>query len=195
MKVPETSTSLLKALSADSKSIRWREFVDRYRPMMEGYLAAKFPSLEKDDIIQEAFIALSRVLPNYRYEPDETGTFHDYIAAVLRHKACDALKREARWRQNVERVTTDPVFSMPEQPTDQRLRKCIYKIALKQVLGDAGILERNKRVFVETAINGRKPSEVAEMFGLTRNNVDQIKARILKALQEKVLEIAGLVDE
>ena len=55
----------------------------------------RFPSLEADDIIQETLVALCRVLPSYRYAPDEKGHFHNYLTGILRNKALRALlKRE-----------------------------------------------------------------------------------------------------
>ena len=68
------------------------------------------------------------------------------------------------------------------------------KIALKDLLDDQSILMRNKRIFVETAINGHAPEVVAAMFGVERNNVDQIKSRMIKRLQNKCNVLKGVVD-
>lgn len=73
--IPETSSSLLRAISADSQSVRWNDFVSRYTPMMTGYLMSKYVNIDYEDVIQETFVALAKVLPNYRYDPEETGHF------------------------------------------------------------------------------------------------------------------------
>ena len=83
--VPETSTTLLRQLAADTQHVRWGEFVRR--PMMEDYLRRHFPGLEAEDIVSETLIALVDVLKNYRYAPDETGSFHNYLTGILKHKA------------------------------------------------------------------------------------------------------------
>ena len=80
-KIPTTSTTLLRDLAQDSQHARWSEFVARYRPMMEAFMRERFPSLEADDVIQETLIALIKALPSYHYSPDETGHFHNYLAA------------------------------------------------------------------------------------------------------------------
>ena len=195
MNVPDTSSSLLKAVSADSRSARWAEFVERYRPMMVGYLKAKYGNVECDDILQETLAALSQALPNYLYDPEETGSFHAYLAAVLHHKACDALRRRQKQDELKQRAMTDPTFSRKSEDAATRLQTAVFKIALRQVLADESILERNRRIFVEVAINGRTPMEVANMFGVTRNNVDQVKARIVKLLQDRVSAVSRLLDE
>ena len=43
--VPETSSTLIRAIAADNQSVRWNEFVARYRPMMMGYLKSKFSNI------------------------------------------------------------------------------------------------------------------------------------------------------
>lgn len=193
--VPETSSTLIRTIAADSQSVRWNEFVARYRPMMMGYLKSKFSNIDYDDIIQDTFVALASVLPNYRYDPDESGHFRNYLAAVLRNKACDAIRAEQKMDELKCKASVDPTFLEPNGNAVDDLRRSIYSIALRQVLDDEAILERNRRIFVEVAINGRRAADVAAMFGIERNNVDQIKARLLKALKDRVTEIARLAHD
>ncbi len=190
--VPETSSTLIRAIAADNQSVRWNEFVARYRPMMMGYLKSKFSNIDYDDIIQDTFVALARVLPNYCYDPGESGHFRNYLAAVLRNKACDAVRAAQKMDELKSKVSADPTFFESNGNVAEDLWRSIYSIALRQVLDDEAILERNRRIFVEVAINGRRAADVAAMFGVERNNVDQIKARLLKALKDRVTEIARL---
>lgn len=192
---PKTSSTLIRTISADSQSARWNEFVARYRPMMMGYLRTKFPNVDSDDIVQDVFVALAKALPNYRYDPEETGHFRNYLAAVLRNKACDAIRATHKIRELKDKAAADPTFCEPGGTASDDLRRSIYSIALRQVLNDESILERNRRIFVEVAINGRRASDVAEMFGVERNNVDQVKSRVLKALKDRVAEIARLAND
>ena len=87
--VPATSTTLRRDLT-DSQHVRWGEFVRRYRPMMESYLRSRYPDLEAEDIISETLTALVGVLKDYRYSPDETGSFHNYLTGILKH--CISIK-------------------------------------------------------------------------------------------------------
>lgn len=190
--VPKTSSTLIRAIAADSQSVRWNEFVVRYRPMMMGYLKSKFSNIDYDDIIQDTFVVLASVLPNYRYDPDESGHFRNYLAAVLRNKACDAVRAAQKIGELKDKASTDPTFFEPNGNASDDLQRSIYSIALHQVLNDEAILERNRRIFIEVAINGRSAANVAAMFGVERNNVDQIKARLLKALKDRATEIAQL---
>ena len=88
--VPDTSTTLLRDV-ADSQHARWAVFYSRYQPMMQAYLQARFPSLDADDVIQETFAALAKLLPDYEYDPKAKGSFHNFLTGVLRNKAVCAL--------------------------------------------------------------------------------------------------------
>lgn len=93
-KIPTTSTTLLRNIAQDAQNVRWGEFVARYRPMMEAFMRERFHSLEADDIIQETLVALCRVLPSYRYAPDEKGHFRNFLTGILRNKALRQLRKE-----------------------------------------------------------------------------------------------------
>ena len=168
--------------------------MDRYRPMMEAYLRSRYSGIETDDVIQEALFSLSRVLPNYRYDPEELGSFHDYIVAVLRNKACDALRRRGCRERLAESFANDPTNTSCANDSCDDIKRAVMRIALQQVLNDSSVLERTRRVFVETAINGKRPDYVADMFGITRNNVDQIKARMIKRIQDVCLQLQEVAD-
>ena len=107
MIAPDTSTTLLRDLAGRADHPRWGEFVARYRPLMESYLHERFSSLEMDDLIQETFVAIAKALPDYRYDPDEKGHFHNYLIGILRHKALNVLKRQDRHIEVVREYAAD----------------------------------------------------------------------------------------
>ena len=207
MHIPTTSKTLLRTLGENARSARWTEFVARYRPMMEAFLAARFPTLapESDDIVQETLLALVQILPNYRYSPGETGAFHNYLTGILHHKACARVRargREAR-RDNAARAETavaDGAHEIPSTPDllcaeqeETAWRKAIYEVALRQLLADDSIQERTKQVFVRLAVRGEPLDDVAEAFGITSNAAAQIRFRLIQRLRAIVeaLENAG----
>ena len=179
--IPTTSTTLLRDIAQDSQHVRWNEFVSRYRPMMEAFMRERFPSVEADDVIQETFAALCRVLPDYRYAPDEKGHFRNYLTGILRNKALRMLRKEERQRE-VADSGGSPL------PTDdlESYREAIFEIALRQFLSDESVADRTKRIFERTAINGESPEAVASSFKMTRHAVDQAKSRAMSRLREIV---------
>ena len=195
MAVPETSTTLLRQLAADTQHVRWGEFVRRYRPMMEDYLRRHFPGLEAEDVVSETLIALVDVLKNYRYAPDETGSFHNYLTGILKHKALRCHKMAERQEKSVAafsdsvKSADDPVTSVEEQ----EWKETVFAIAVRQLLADETIQDRTKQVFLRVAINHESPDAVAESFGIKRNAVDQMKSRMMTKLREIVESLKSVV--
>ncbi len=184
--IPTTSTTLLRDLAQDSQHARWGEFVARYRPMMEAFMRERFPSLDADDMIQETLIALVNVLPGYRYSPEESGHFRNYLTGILRNKALRELRKEQRQAEIAEelRRSQDDAHVHVLADEDRSWRESIFEIALRQFLSDETVADRTKRIFERTAINGEAPEAVAAAFKMTRHAVDQAKSRAVARLRE-----------
>jgi RNA polymerase sigma factor (sigma-70 family) len=196
-KIPETSTTLLRDLAQDSRHARWGEFVARYRPMMETYMHTRFPTVDADDAIQETLIALIKVFPVYRYSPEETGAFHNYLTGILRHRALRMIEGESRRLNKELKYQEIEGLSASGGNNDDGLswRESVFEIALQQLLADESINDRTKQVFVRVAVNGEKPESVAESFGIARNAVDQMKARMKERLRELANMLIKVDDE
>ena len=189
-KIPTTSTTLLRDIAQDAQNVRWGEFVTRYRPMMEAFMRERFPSLEADDIIQETLVALCRVLPSYRYAPDEKGHFHNYLTGILRNKALRSLRK----REQDEALRADYANGESLFIDEQSYRESLFELALRQFLSDDSIADRTKRIFERTAMNGESPESVAESFKMTRHAVDQVKSRAMIRLREIMKGLESLAD-
>ncbi len=193
--IPATSSTLLLQLGKDANHARWTEFVARYRPMMEQYLSKQFPNLESDDIIQETFIALVKVLPNYSYSPEETGYFHNYLTGILRRKALRQLTKDTREADHLAQTinNTTPVSRTLNTQEEEDWKQTIFEIALRQLLQDDTITPRSREVFRALVLSHRDPVEVGTCFGLTRNAVDQIKNRLLAKLRQHVEQLKEII--
>ena len=210
VKIPTTSSTLLRDIAQDAQNVRWGEFVTRYRPMMEAFMCERFPSLEADDIIQETLVALCRVLPSYRYAPDEKGHFHNYLTGILRNKALRVLRQ----RERDEALRADYVDGSnlrgsgtlaasgravalrppPDFTEDQSYRESLFELALRQFLADGSVADRTKRIFERTALNGESPEAVAAAFKMTRHAVDQAKSRALERLRKLVKALEDVAE-
>lgn len=182
-----TSTTLLKAIGADADSPRWTEFVVRYQPIMESFLASRFPEVDAEDVMQETLIVIARKLPNYRYAPDVKGHFGNYLLGILKNKAREAKKRQEKISDLAKNAAKET-----EPPNDHDWRVSAYEVALQQLLAGPRHSERTRQIFIRTALKGESPASVAALFGTTRNNVDQTKNRMTAELKELARR---LVDE
>ena len=190
MIAPNTSTTLLSDLAADTQHVRWTEFYNRYRPLMQEYMGNRFPNLNADEAIQDTLIALTKVLPDYRYVPDEKGAFHNYLIGILKRKALLMIQTEGRRSKQERQYAEKREFPTSEHDSDERnWRESLMEIALQQLLADESIHGRTKQVFKRIAVNGEKPEDVARSFGLTRNAVDQMKNRMVAKMRTIVAEL------
>ena len=195
--LPETSTTLLRDLAQDSQHARWSEFVARYRPMMEAFMRERFPSLDADDVIQETLVAVCRIMPSYRYDPDAKGHFHNYLPGILRHRALRMLGEESRRAKLVADMRHNGKVGspLPAELDDETWRESLFETALCQFLSDPSVADRTKRIFERTAINGESPEAVAAAFKMTRHAVDQAKSRAMGRIRELVKALETAVDE
>lgn len=188
MKPPETSVTLLYDLASSAKNARWAEFVSRYRPMMEAYMRERFPAVEADEAIAETLVALVDVFRGYRYDPGETGRFHNYLTGILRHKALRLCKRSRRQQELLRNVAAEPA-PPPEDPEEEDYRTALFEIAVRQFFDDESIAPRTKEIFRRTAIGGESPEAVANAFRMERHAVDQIKSRSVARLRKIIAEL------
>ena len=185
MQVPATSVTLLRAISGAPDSVRWVEFFRRYEEPMRAFLAARYPSVEPDDVIQETLKALAERLPNYHYVPDEKGYFHNYLMGIVRHKADDACRAQARETAKLRNFRAAGA-GVPEPGEDDEWKMSALQAAVEQLMSDQSLVPRTREIFRHVALMHERPESVAAQFGTTRNNVDQIKKRLIKRLAKCV---------
>ena len=200
MAVPVTSISLLKVLGEDAQSPRWTEFANKYASTIEGFLFKYFPTVAAEEVVQETLIALVEKLPLYEYDPDTRGHFRNYLIGIVRYKAIEQLKRYKREIEVKEALETkeqlDWEYEKQAYSVDLRdWRREAYEAALAQFMADPKLSVRDKEIFRRTALCGESPEDVAKIFDIKRNNVDQIKARMVAKLKELALRYANVCPE
>ena len=192
-RIPKTSESLLVALGSDPKSVRWYEFVRRYEPMMRAFLAKNWPAVDADEVVQTTLCALVSILPNYRYCKGENGLFRSYLTGVVRNKAREFARATERRRKS--EISAGDLSSAAEGGDEgAEWRHSIYEIALRELFDDPDIQVRTKEVFRRVALDGEDPKSVAACFGMTRDNVDKIKSRMLERLRNIVRRLEKCPD-
>ena len=190
--IPTTSTTLLRQLASDSRHARWTDFVSRYEPLMRSYLRTRFPTVEADDVVAETLVALVDVLAHYRYDPQETGRFHNYLTGVLRHKAlraCHAADRDNRLKTELHEAASVRESGNESSSDEESYRQALFEIAVSTFFADPTIAPRTKEVFRRTAIVGESPETVAQAFQMSRHAVDQIKSRSVAWLRQRIKEL------
>ena len=207
--VPQTSVTLLGEISSSAHSYRWAQFFRMYEEPMRGFLRSRFPSVDPEDAIQETMVALMRALPDYRYAPDEKGRFRCYLMGILAHKAQNLLRKDARLaklrgdlrdesgnglRMGAPAGPDSTSRYSPVRPPEEYSPDCgdgdwrsiVMEVAIGQLMADERIQPATKEVFRHVALMHEAPEAVAKAFGISRNNVDQIKNRMIARISAMV---------
>ncbi len=187
MGVPKTSTTMLKQIAGTEEHPRWREFVAKYRPMIEAYARERFPGVDADDLIQETLLGVMKALPDYVEREDKKGAFHNFLTGMLRHKAVDALRRDGRRDKAEAEAARDAEDSAAGGgESEEEWRRTVYAVALGQLMGNPRLGARSKQIFLRVALRGEKPQTVADSLGVARGLVDLTKKRMKERLRDLV---------
>lgn len=211
-RTPTTKQSLLAELREDPDSPRLGEFARIYEPVMRRYASYAIESLrgclcdaDRDDLVQEAFLAVWSALPRFHYDPSK-GRFRNYVSAIVRNVACRLLKR-ASDRRRVETAAqeafaADAADVASEDGRDMMLSA--WSVAYAIVAAKRKFTPNTLAVFQCHALDGVPAEEVAVAFKLTANAVYQIKDRIVRAVRGEIRsawshcpsgDLVGLVEE
>ncbi len=189
MAIPKTSVSLIVALQDDPRSSRWAEMYRRYERTMREFMQARYPTLEADDAIQETMAALARRMPGYRYLPDEKGHFSSYLLGILGHKAADMAAARAKEANALKKLHADPTARRSAAP--ERWKAAAVEVAIAQLMADDTINPLHRTVFRHVALNHEDPGSVAAHFGISRQNVDKIKSRLVSRLASAIRKMTA----
>ena len=193
MTAPTTSTTLLRDIASSAENARWGEFFSRYEPMMKAYLQSRFPGLDADDIVQETLVALTKVLPQYHYNKEEHGYFHNYLTGIVRRKALDVLAKQNRADDLVKAIKDGNVSDESAAEKEYKdWRESIYEIVLQELLSDETVHDQTKQIFVRTQIDGEPAEKVMASLGVTRNTIDLANSRCRSRLHDRIKALKNL---
>jgi RNA polymerase sigma-70 factor (ECF subfamily) len=93
-KAGSTDPKLLKRVAALWDNAAWREFFERYDPLVRVWCSAYgLDAASVDELCQRVWVELARRMPSYQYDPG--GSFRGWLRRLCRHRAID-LYRERR---------------------------------------------------------------------------------------------------
>ena len=212
-RTPTTNQSLLDDLREDSGSPRIDEFARLYEPVMRRYATYAITRLrcglcdaDRDDLVQEAFLAVQSALPKLHYDPSK-GRFRNYISVVIRNLAFKLVNRNSEWRHLEPAALEAILVETASDDTSEDTRDMLFSawsVAYAIVAAKRNFTPNTLAVFQSHALDGVPAEEVAAAFKLTANAVYQIKDRIVRAVRAEIHsawshsptgDIAGLVEE
>jgi len=188
---PATSPTLLRAIAADPASPRWNDFARLYGPVVRRCLArtgaagGPIGAADRDDLVQETFLAVARALPGFRYDPAR-GRFRGYLATVVRNLVLRRRREEAARPEVAVAETGEREAARATTDADRALMLEVWTLALARVLREHAFTPNAKAVFRAHVLDDRPAADVAAEFRMRPNAVYQVKDRVLRAVRREL---------
>jgi len=185
-----TSTILLEGLknSADQKA--WREFDERYRPLILAVAARSgLRGSEVEDAAQETMIAFLEAYRESRYDR-EKGRLRDWLRGIACHKVRDIQRRQGRREKPLAdlahgtNLLTQVEDSAAEAVWDEEWNNAVLRQCLQEVRQQ--VEPRTFEAFELFALRGWPAKRVAAHLQLSEDVVYQSKSRILTRIREQL---------
>ena len=191
----ETPHSLLQRLRENPNEESWKRLVDLYTPLLRHWLhQAGVDGADADDLMQEVFAAVVRVMPSFRHNR-QRGAFRCWLRAILVNRLRGFL-REQRTRPQFAGEKALEVLNSLADPTGDLNRLWDHQhdtfIARRLLeLIEPEFTASTWQAFRCQVLDGLSPTEAAETLGLSLDAVYTAKSRVLRRLRR---EIEGLTD-
>lgn len=189
--LPQTRQSLLIRLK-DSSDGAWEEFVEIYERAIYRYARSRgLQDADAWDVTQEVLATVETKLGSWNPDPSK-GKFRGWLFRVTRNAAVDKVRDQAR--RAAGSGDTAVARRLAEHPDNDVLSTQFWNEYRRTLIHWAGKQIRNEfkesswKSFLMSAVEGRKPEEVAKELGLSVGSIYASKFRIVNRIRKLVSE-------
>lgn len=183
--VTKTTTALLDGLFDLQNAAAWRQFDDRFRPILVG-IASRL-GLEPADAADVAQETITQFVRDYRagkYDRSR-GRLGSWVVGIARHRVAElnrtrAVRREQRGQSAIVMLPEESHFG---EMWDAECRQATLCAALRELAASSKVSERTLHAFRMHVIEDETPERVAEKLGTTVRAVYLAKHRCLARLR------------
>jgi len=187
LSIEKTDSVLLSRVRDVTDAVSWREFVQRYEPLLLSYVRGRgLQEHDARDVVQEVFARLHRALPTFRLNR-ERGRFRTWLWQVASSALTDwvrvrqrQVRAEQGWR---ERQAAAPAVARFEGESLSAERRRVLEMALTRLRAQSQ--PKTWACFEQRVLRGRASAAVAAELGLTTNAVNVNAARTLARLRKQ----------
>jgi len=143
------------------------------------------------DLTQDVLRSVAKAAKALDYDPAR-GSFRSWLFTVARNKLIDFRQRQLRG-QAIGGTTAQELLDQQPVPADEEMweaefRRHVFALAVEQVRPDFETSTWD--AFWQTAVEGRKPQDVAAALGISVGAVYIAKSRVQARLKERVRELS-----
>ena len=189
--IPATRATLLLRIRDPGNTEAWRQFVQLYAPLVYAYARRRqLQEADAADLTQEVLQSLMKAVGRLDYDPDR-GSFRGWLFRVTRNKLLDFQRRRsfgATGGSTAQDLLDQQPAREEEDVWTDEFRRRVFAVAAEEVRQE--FAEGTWQAFWQTAVEGKKPREVAESLGISVGAVYIAKSRVQARLKERVRQIA-----
>jgi len=193
---PATRASLLVRLRDGGDTGAWREFVHLYAPIIYGFARKRgLQDADAADLMQDVLRSMSLAARRLEYDPAR-GSFRGWLFTITRNKVFNFLESrsrrvmgsgDSRVQQRLEQqADSDGALSAEWEANYQRT---MANQAMERVKGEFQAATWD--AFIQTAVEGRTPAQVASRVGLSVGAVYVAKSRVIARLRQEIERMQG----
>jgi RNA polymerase sigma-70 factor (ECF subfamily) len=189
---PATRHTLLAKLRAPGDEAAWTEFVGLYEPLVYRLARRKgLQDADAQDLCQEVFRAVAGAIG--RWDP-AGGSFRGWLRTISRNLLINLLTRQRRQPCGSGDSAMQAFLDAQPEPDpdasavfDAEYGRRLFEWAADDVRGEFTL--KTWEAFRRTAVDGRKPAEVAPELGMSIGAVYIARSRVLARLRQRVEQL------
>ena len=185
-----TRSSVLRAVANTENEAAWQRLFDLYAGFVFSIARSKgLKPEDADDIVQVVFADLARNLPTFQYGRTK-GKFRSYLAGLVHWRVMDRLKAGKRDTElKVNFLEEAQSFASPDDDgfAEREWQAAALEEALRRIKPD--VRPEHYAAFVASAIEGQDTEAVMRLYGLSRDNLYQIRKRLTEKLRETIANV------
>ena len=184
-----TRSSVLNAVANTENEAAWSRLFDLYAGFVFSMARRKgLKPEDADDIVQVVFADLARNLPTFKYD-SERGHFRSYLTGLVNWRVTDrlkTLKRDAEQKADFRKYLRSAA-GKDDTFAEREWQAAATEEALRRIKPD--VRPEHYAAFVASAIEGQDTDVVTKLYGISSDNLYQIRKRLTAKLREAVAEV------
>ncbi len=190
-----TRSSVIQAVADTENEAAWNRLFDLYAGFVYSIARSKgLNDADADDVVQMVFVDLARNMPTFKYDR-EKGRFRSYLAGLVHWRVMDRLKagkRDAELKESFLEEAKASATAEDEGFAEREWQAAALEEALRRIKPD--VRPEHYAAFVASAVEGQDTEAVMRLYGLSRDNLYQIRKRLTAKLRETVAKVIEEMD-
>ena len=190
-----TRSSVIQAVADTENEAAWNRLFDLYAGFVYSIARSKgLNDADADDVVQMVFVDLARNMPTFKYDR-EKGRFRSYLAGLVHWRVMDRLKagkRDAELKESFLEEAMASAAAEDEGFAEREWQAAALEEALRRIKPD--VRPEHYAAFVASAVEGQDTEAVMRLYGLSRDNLYQIRKRLTAKLRETVAKVIEEMD-